>query len=153
MGSRCKHISLCKALAQQRNKIDVDGRKREGTDPVVGSEPAPEVSKDRFFEVAIDFNGSKTQDSSTGNGMTFGFVDEEEDERVRTESTKSSSGMTFNFLGDKSDNSSSDATDEEVSFAGEIRKCSYVCLRGHNKLSAGTRTGYIAKNCKILNNA
>ena len=69
---------------------------------MVGSEPAPEVTKERFFEVGIDFNSTKAAKDDDTNAMTFDFLNDTE------EGSKASSGMKFNFLADVSGDDSKD---------------------------------------------
>ena len=88
-------------------------RKLEGSDPVVGSEPAPEVTKERFFEVGIDFKNSKATNEDK-KGMTFDFLaDDNVDYDEGTKPISTSSGMTFNFLGNKSE-SEADSDEDEL---------------------------------------
>lgn len=45
-------------------------RKLEGSEPVAGSEPAPEVTKERFFEVDVDFSKPEEATASSVKSKT-----------------------------------------------------------------------------------
>lgn len=81
---------------------------------MVGSEPAPEVDKDRFFEVAIDFTASKSGEKGVASqGMTFDFMDDQPVDVSQPQQVATAGPMKFDFLKDSADVESSDVAHED----------------------------------------
>lgn len=65
-------------------------RKMEGVEPVVGSDPAPTVSSEQFYDVAIDFKSSQKVDAAL-------VVPAENQTDQEAEVSRETNDVMFNF--------------------------------------------------------
>ncbi|XP_067936289.1 nucleolar protein 8-like isoform X2 [Watersipora subatra] len=94
------HSTLLKKVdpSDAPKKAKKKAKKKEGTDPVVGNEPAPEITKERFFEVDIDFTKNKGEYEDGSKGMTFDFLGDENTADSEAERTSNSLGKKYSCV-------------------------------------------------------